>query len=134
MEIFLLHNIFCGLQIWWFIVGEGFPLPINFVECKAGGEILGCRLGRRFCYAEVSTGHPRPPLQPSVNIDKSQKRNGNPFLFVIYSLRSATMGSFLAALFEGIIPAKRVKITLMAIRIIATGRGRIALRFAIPVK
>ena len=21
---------------------------------------LGCRLGRRFCFAEVSTGHPRP--------------------------------------------------------------------------
>ena len=110
----MLYNILCVLQIYRFIVGEGFPLPTNFIECKAGGET--------------------PPLQPSVNIDKSQKRNGNPFLFVIYSLRSATTGSFLAALREGIIPAKRVKITLMPMRIRATGRGRTAFRLAMPVK
>ena len=28
------------------------------MRIKEGG--LGCRLGRCFCYAEVSTGHPHP--------------------------------------------------------------------------
>ena len=34
----------------------------SFALCGARPEALGlaCRLGRRFCCAEVSTGHPRP--------------------------------------------------------------------------
>ena len=34
-------------------------LKIKNKKSKRDG-VLGCRLGRRFCFAEVSTGHPRP--------------------------------------------------------------------------
>ena len=45
---------------------------------------------------------------------------------IFYSVRSATTGSFFAALAEGIMPAISVKTTLMPIRIRATGKGKIA--------
>ena len=53
---------------------------------------------------------------------------------VFYSVRSATTGSFFAALAEGIMPAISVKTTLMPIRISATGKGKIASRLLIPVR
>ena len=38
------------------------------MRIREGG--LGCRLGRRFCYAEVSTGHPHPVTD---NIDTNRQ-------------------------------------------------------------
>jgi hypothetical protein len=50
-----------------------------------------------------------------------------------YSVLSATTGSFLAALLEGMIPAISVSSILISTRIAATYIGRCALRFSIPV-
>ena len=38
------------------------------MRIREGG--LGCRLGRCFCFAEVSTGHPHPLLTTLTPIDK----------------------------------------------------------------
>ena len=46
-----------------------------------------------------------------------------------YSVLSAITGSFFAALLDGINPAINVSRTLIAIRMIAAGTGRTALRF-----
>lgn len=54
--------------------------------------------------------------------------------FINYSVRRATTGSFFAALLEGIIPAKSVKIMLMQTKAIAIVGGKIALRLVIPVR
>ena len=54
-------------------------------------------------------------------------------LMLPYSVLSATTGSFLAALLEGISPEMRVRKVLIRTSIIAPPIGRIALRFAIPV-
>ena len=53
--------------------------------------------------------------------------------FIDYSLRSATTGSFFAALREGIIPEISVKPILIATRIIAAPIGRYACKVAKPV-
>ena len=53
---------------------------------------------------------------------------------IIYSVLSATTGSFLAALFEGIMPANIVRMTLIRIRAIPTTGGKYALKLPIPVK
>ena len=38
-----------------------YDAPIYFYQIYSGGrQGLGCRLGRCFCFAEVSTGHPHP--------------------------------------------------------------------------
>ena len=55
-------------------------------------------------------------------------------LISVYSVLRATTGSFFAALAEGIMPAMSVKTTLMAMRMSATGRGKIASRLLIPVR
>ena len=36
------------------------PAIILHLACSGGRQGLGCRLGRCFCFAEVSTGHPHP--------------------------------------------------------------------------
>lgn len=51
-----------------------------------------------------------------------------------YSVRSATTGSFFAALLEGIIPEKRVRAMLIKSRVRAASGGRKALSALIPVK
>lgn len=53
--------------------------------------------------------------------------------FIVYSVRNATTGSFLAALLEGITPAMSVKVMLIITRITATGTGSTALKLLIPV-
>ena len=53
---------------------------------------------------------------------------------LIYSVLNATTGSFFAALLEGMIPAIKVRSTLITIRAIATGIGKNALSVEIPVK
>ena len=53
---------------------------------------------------------------------------------MLYSVRKATTGSFFAALLDGIMPAKRVSITLIMTNMTATGTGRTALSPLIPVK
>ena len=50
-----------------------------------------------------------------------------------YSVRSATTGSFFAALLDGIIPEIKVSSTLITIRIPPTNKGSCALKFGIPV-
>ncbi|MBQ9460872.1 MAG: hypothetical protein IJU51_02995, partial [Clostridia bacterium] len=46
--------------------------------CRSGGLLrksppsLACRLGRCFCFAEVSTGDPRPPKTLFAGIDKKE--------------------------------------------------------------
>ena len=51
-----------------------------------------------------------------------------------YSVLSAITGSFFAALLDGINPAMSVSSTLMAMRMIAAGTGRIALKLLMPVR
>ena len=58
---------------------------------------------------------------------------GGNFFALNYSVRSATTGSFFAALLDGISPEKRVKNTLIATSISAAPMGKDAFRFAIPV-
>ena len=54
--------------------------------------------------------------------------------YKFYSVLSATTGSFFDALLEGMMPATRVRITLMPIRSKATSIGSSVLRFSIPVR
>lgn len=54
-------------------------------------------------------------------------------IFCFYSVRSATTGSFFAALLEGIIPANNVRSTLIAISIKPTLKGKCALKLDMPV-
>ena len=54
-------------------------------------------------------------------------------IFYNYSLRSATTGSFFAALREGIKPETSVSPMLIATRIIAALNGKTACNVAIPV-
>ena len=61
------------------------------------------------------------------------KRQSLSDCLVCYSVLSASTGSFFAALLEGIIPAMRVRRTLIATRIMAISMGRIARRLPIPV-
>lgn len=51
-----------------------------------------------------------------------------------YSVLKASTGSFFAAEREGMIPAIRVRITLIATSNTATPMGRVALRFTMPVR
>ncbi len=60
--------------------------------------------------------------------------SGFALAFKAYSVLKAITGSFLAALREGIMPANIVKITLIAIKIIATSIGTNALKFESPVR
>ena len=53
---------------------------------------------------------------------------------MFYSLRKAITGSFLAALRDGIMPEYIVSTTLIAINIIAAGKGRTAFKFESPVR
>ena len=50
-----------------------------------------------------------------------------------YSVRSATTGSFLAALRDGISPASSVNAMLTITNTSAAGNGKTALKFRIPV-
>ena len=53
---------------------------------------------------------------------------------MFYSLLKAITGSFLAALRDGIMPENIVSTTLIAINIIAAGKGRTAFKFERTVR
>ena len=43
------------------------------LRIREGG--LGCRLGRCFCFAEVSTGHPHPSPTFAIKITQKERRS-----------------------------------------------------------
>lgn len=56
------------------------------------------------------------------------------FFYAFYSERSATTGSFLEAILEGIKPANNVSIILIAMSTMAATNGKLARIDASPVK
>ena len=80
----------------------------------------------------------RPRRQPAQKPGPAEIRRAGHFHTIqknrqAHSVRSATTGSFLAALLDGIRPEIRVSATLMATRMMAAGTGRTALRLSMPV-
>ena len=48
-------------------------LSLSLPQSRSRSTALGCRLGRRFCFAEVSTGHPRPRQREAKYIQQTPK-------------------------------------------------------------
>ena len=93
-------------------------------------SILLCLSAFQACEASISRpiGHFTNPPRRIYFIACSLSENT-----LFYSVRSATTGSFFAALREGIMPAKSVRSTLMPTRIAAAPMGRCAFKVAISV-
>lgn len=88
-------------------------------------NITNIEISKHFFAMRVHTSEARKPYIRKVTklsrvSSEAERKNAKKF----YSVRSATTGSFFAALLEGMIPEKRVRITLIRIRTRAAGRGR----------